>query len=167
MKHRRSHCLCWRPRRLFGACHDSAHAEIWTGYPSFSVGAELGGLGAGYEIWSANARVNWLFRQSNSKLISADWGEGAPISRLREIGDLSGPPTQTCAPRLQAMMPSCERDWNATAQSCASVGRSVDRERMPHWRHGSLSEIATTACRFIWHGTRRSLRLCASTGSSC
>jgi hypothetical protein len=26
-----------------------------------SVGGELGGLGAGYEVWSANARVNWPF----------------------------------------------------------------------------------------------------------
>jgi hypothetical protein len=25
------------------------------------VSGELGGLGAGYEIWSANARVNWPF----------------------------------------------------------------------------------------------------------
>ena len=26
-----------------------------------SLGAELGGLGAGYDIWSAKARVNWPF----------------------------------------------------------------------------------------------------------
>jgi len=29
--------------------------------PSLSLGAELGGLGAGYDLWSANARVNWPF----------------------------------------------------------------------------------------------------------
>jgi hypothetical protein len=29
--------------------------------PSLSLGGELGGLGAGYEIWSANARANWPF----------------------------------------------------------------------------------------------------------
>jgi hypothetical protein len=28
---------------------------------SLSLGGELGGLGAGYEVWSANARVNWPF----------------------------------------------------------------------------------------------------------
>jgi hypothetical protein len=31
------------------------------GGPSVSVGGELGGIGAGYDIWSANARVNWPF----------------------------------------------------------------------------------------------------------
>jgi hypothetical protein len=29
--------------------------------PSLSVGGELGGIGAGYDIWSASARVNWPF----------------------------------------------------------------------------------------------------------
>jgi hypothetical protein len=29
--------------------------------PSLSLGAELGGLGAGYDLWSANARMNWPF----------------------------------------------------------------------------------------------------------
>jgi len=29
--------------------------------PSVSIGGELGGLGAGYDIWSASARVNWPF----------------------------------------------------------------------------------------------------------
>ncbi len=29
--------------------------------PSLSLGGELGGLGAGYDIWSANARANWPF----------------------------------------------------------------------------------------------------------
>jgi hypothetical protein len=29
--------------------------------PSLALGAELGGLGAGYDLWSANARVNWSF----------------------------------------------------------------------------------------------------------
>jgi hypothetical protein len=29
--------------------------------PTFSLGAELGGLGAGYDLWTANARVNWPF----------------------------------------------------------------------------------------------------------
>ncbi len=27
--------------------------------PSLSLGAELGGIGAGYDLWSANARLNW------------------------------------------------------------------------------------------------------------
>jgi hypothetical protein len=31
------------------------------GGPSLTLGGELGGLGAGYDIWSANARVNWPF----------------------------------------------------------------------------------------------------------
>jgi hypothetical protein len=29
--------------------------------PSLSLGGELGGIGAGYDVWSANARVNWPF----------------------------------------------------------------------------------------------------------
>jgi hypothetical protein len=29
--------------------------------PSFSLGGELGGIGAGYDVWSASARVNWPF----------------------------------------------------------------------------------------------------------
>lgn len=29
--------------------------------PSLSLGGELGGIGAGYDIWSANARLNWPF----------------------------------------------------------------------------------------------------------
>jgi hypothetical protein len=29
--------------------------------PSLSLGGELGGLGAGYDIWSVNARANWPF----------------------------------------------------------------------------------------------------------
>ena len=29
--------------------------------PSLSLGAELGGLGAGYDIWSASMRVSWPF----------------------------------------------------------------------------------------------------------
>jgi hypothetical protein len=29
--------------------------------PSLSLGGELGGIGAGYDIWSASARVNWPF----------------------------------------------------------------------------------------------------------
>jgi len=28
---------------------------------TISLGGELGGLGAGYEIWSANAKVTWPF----------------------------------------------------------------------------------------------------------
>jgi hypothetical protein len=31
------------------------------GGPSLSLGGELGGIGAGYDVWSANARVNWPF----------------------------------------------------------------------------------------------------------
>ena len=31
------------------------------GGPSLSLGGELGGIGAGYDIWSAIARVNWPF----------------------------------------------------------------------------------------------------------
>lgn len=31
------------------------------GGPSLTLGGELGGIGAGYDIWSANARVNWPF----------------------------------------------------------------------------------------------------------
>jgi hypothetical protein len=29
--------------------------------PGLSLDAELGGLGAGYDLWPANARVNWPF----------------------------------------------------------------------------------------------------------
>ncbi len=29
--------------------------------PTLSLGGELGGLGAGYDIWSANARADWPF----------------------------------------------------------------------------------------------------------
>ena len=31
------------------------------GGPSVSIGGELGGIGAGYSIWSTNARMNWPF----------------------------------------------------------------------------------------------------------
>ena len=34
--------------------------------PSLSLGAELGGLGAGYNLWSANARVNWPFQSTTA-----------------------------------------------------------------------------------------------------
>jgi len=35
----------------------------WTfrGGPSLSLGGELGGIGAAYDLWSANARVDWPF----------------------------------------------------------------------------------------------------------
>lgn len=36
----------------------------WTfvrGGPSVSLGGELGGIGAGYDLWSANARLDWPF----------------------------------------------------------------------------------------------------------
>ncbi len=29
--------------------------------PSLSLGGELGGIGAGYDLWSANARIDWPF----------------------------------------------------------------------------------------------------------
>ncbi len=29
--------------------------------PSLSFGGELGGLGAGYDIWTVNAQANWKF----------------------------------------------------------------------------------------------------------
>ncbi len=39
----------------------SGLAFTWRNNAVLSLGGELGGLGAGYEIWSANARVMWPF----------------------------------------------------------------------------------------------------------
>ncbi len=46
----------WSGRVTAGATLATAH-----GGPSLSLGGELGGLGAGYELWSANAKVTWPF----------------------------------------------------------------------------------------------------------
>jgi hypothetical protein len=39
----------------------SGLAFAWSNNALLSLGGELGGLGAGYEIWSANARLSWPF----------------------------------------------------------------------------------------------------------
>jgi hypothetical protein len=46
----------WSERITAGATFTNGRAG-----PSFSLGGELGGLGAGYDIWSVNARANWPF----------------------------------------------------------------------------------------------------------
>jgi Autotransporter beta-domain len=46
----------WSGRVTGGATMSTGHAG-----PSLSLGGELGGLGAGYDLWSVNARANWPF----------------------------------------------------------------------------------------------------------
>jgi hypothetical protein len=46
----------WSERVTAGATFATGRAG-----PSLSLGGELGGLGAGYDIWSVNARANWPF----------------------------------------------------------------------------------------------------------
>lgn len=46
----------WSERVTGGATMTTGRAG-----PSLSLGGELGGLGAGYDIWSVNARANWPF----------------------------------------------------------------------------------------------------------
>ena len=46
----------WSERVTAGATFSTARAG-----PSLSLGGELGGLGAGYDLWSVNARANWPF----------------------------------------------------------------------------------------------------------
>ncbi len=46
----------WSERVTAGATFSTGHAG-----PTLSLGGELGGLGAGYDIWSANARADWPF----------------------------------------------------------------------------------------------------------
>jgi len=46
----------WSGRATTGVTFASGH-----GGPSVSIGGELGGIGAGYDVWSANAHVNWPF----------------------------------------------------------------------------------------------------------
>ena len=46
----------WSERVTAGATFTTGRAG-----PSLSLGGELGGLGAGYDIWSVNARANWPF----------------------------------------------------------------------------------------------------------
>ncbi len=46
----------WSERVTAGTTFSTGRAG-----PSLSLGGELGGLGAGYALWSANARANWPF----------------------------------------------------------------------------------------------------------